>query len=118
MARAPTPHDPFNAAAEPKRRPILEVLGAEEQSVHEIVETLGWPQPMALKHLGVLKQVGWMSERRVGRQRLYRVSAERRMPIFDWVSRFERFWSESLDRLDETLQVLQKKEREYASQKE
>ncbi len=111
MARRPTTHDPFNAVAEPKRRQVLEVLGERELSVNEIVELLGWNQPMVSKHLGVLKQVGLVSERRVGRQRLYRVNAERLKPIFDWVTPFERFWSESFERLDEVLQELQSRKK-------
>ena len=111
MARAPTTHDPFNAVAEPKRRQLLELLGERELPVNEIVEKLGWTQPMASKHLGVLKQVGLVSERRVGRQRLYRVNAEQLKPIFDWVTPFERYWSERYDRLDEVLQVIKKKEK-------
>ena len=58
MARTPTTHDPFNAVAEPKRRQILEVLGTEERSVNEIVEMLGWTQPMVSKHLARLECSG------------------------------------------------------------
>jgi DNA-binding transcriptional ArsR family regulator len=111
MARTPTTFDPFNAVAEPKRRQVLEVLGTQELSVNEIVERLGWNQPMVSKHLGVLKQVGLVSERRAGRQRLYRVNAERLKPIYDWVAPFERYWSESYDRLDEVLEDLKAKEK-------
>jgi DNA-binding transcriptional ArsR family regulator len=111
MARRPTTHDPFNAVAEPKRRRLLEMFGAGELSVNEIVERLGWSQPTVSKHLGVLKQVGLVHERRVGRQRLYRVNAERLRPIYDWVSPFQRYWSESYDRLDEVLEEMQKKEK-------
>jgi DNA-binding transcriptional ArsR family regulator len=111
MARTPTTHDPFNAVAEPKRRKVLEVLGARELSVNEIVQKLGWSQPMVSKHLGVLKQVGLVSERRVGRQRMYRVNAAQLKPIYDWVTPFERYWSESYERLDEVLQEIQKKEK-------
>ena len=110
MARTPTTHDPFNAVAEPKRRQVLAVIGTEELSVNEIVERLGWNQPMVSKHLKVLKHVGLLSERRVGRQRIYRVNAERLRPIFDWVTPFEQFWSERFDRLDKVLQEMQKKE--------
>jgi DNA-binding transcriptional ArsR family regulator len=110
MARVPTTHDPFNAVAEPKRRKILEALGPAERSVNEIVEMLGWPQPMVSKHLAVLKKVGLVSERREGRQRLYRIDMEKLKPIHEWVTPFERFWSERYDRLDEILQVIQKKE--------
>jgi DNA-binding transcriptional ArsR family regulator len=111
MARTPTTFDPFNAVAEPKRRQVLEVLGTQELSVNEIVERLGWNQPMVSKHLGVLKEVGLVSERRLGRQRLYRVNAERLKPIYDWVAPFERYWSESYDRLDNVLEDLKAKEK-------
>ena len=111
MARKPTTSDPFNAVAEPKRRKILEALGSAERSVTEIVEQLGWPQPMVSKHLAVLKKVGLVRERREGRQRLYRINMEKLKPIHDWVKPFERYWSESFDRLDDVLQVLQKKEK-------
>jgi DNA-binding transcriptional ArsR family regulator len=108
MARTPTTHDPFNAVAEPKRRKVLEVLGIKELSVNELVKQLGWTQPMVSKHLRVLKQVGLVNERRVGRQRMYRVNAERLRPIYEWVAPFERYWSESFDRLDNILEELKK----------
>ncbi len=111
MARTPTTHDPFNAIAEPKRRQVLEVLGRQELSVNEIVQKLGWTQPMVSKHLGVLKQVGLVSERRVGRQRMYRVNAQQLRPIYDWVLPFERYWSERFDRLDDVLQEMKRKEK-------
>lgn len=111
MARKPTTHDPFNAVAEPKRRQVIEAIGPGELSVNEIVERLGWPQPMVSKHLGVLKQVGLVRERRDGRQRLYRVNMEKLKPIYEWIIPFERYWSESYDRLDEVLQEMQQKEK-------
>lgn len=111
MARRPTTHDSFNAVAEPKRRQILDIIGTDELSVNEIVKRLGWSQPTVSKHLGVLKQVGLVRERREGRRRMYRVNAERLRPIFDWVTPFERYWSESFDRLDKVLQDIQKKEK-------
>ena len=117
MARTPTTHDPFNAVAEPKRREVLAVLGVQELSVNEIVEKLGWNQPMVSKHLGVLKQVGLVSERRVGRQRMYKVNAEQLKPIYDWVTPYERLWNDRLDRLDKVLQEIQKKEKSHGIKK-
>jgi DNA-binding transcriptional ArsR family regulator len=110
MARTPTTHDPFNAVAEPKRRQVLEALGTRELSVNDLVALLGWNQPSVSKHLGVLKQVGLVSERRVGRQRLYRVNGERLKPIYDWVTPFEKYWSESFERLDKVLEQLKKEQ--------
>lgn len=113
MARRPTTHDPFNAVAEPKRRAIIDALGASERSVNEIVDLLGWPQPMVSKHLAVLKKVGLVRERRDGRQRLYRVDMAKLKPIYDWVTPFERYWNERYDRLDEILSEIQKKEKDH-----
>ena len=110
MARTPTTYDPFNAVAEPKRRQILEVIGSGELSVNAIVRKLGWSQPTVSKHLGVLKQVGLVNERRVGRQRLYRVTAERLKPIYEWVAPFERYWSDRFERLDEALEHMKKEQ--------
>jgi DNA-binding transcriptional ArsR family regulator len=110
MARAPTTHDPFNAIAEPKRRQLLEALGPAERSVSDLVEHLGWPQPMVSKHLAVLKQVGLVHERRAGRQRLYRLNAAQLKPIHDWIQPFQRLWADRLDRLDQYLTELQAKE--------
>jgi len=110
MARTPTTHDSFNAVAEPKRRKVLEALGRRELSVNDLVALLGWNQPSVSKHLGVLKQVGLVSERRVGRQRLYRVNGERLRPIYEWVVPFEKYWSESFERLDKVLEQLKKEQ--------
>ena len=115
MARPPT-RDAFDAVAEPKRRQILELIGARELSVNEIVEMLRFPQPTVSKHLGVLKRVGLVSERRAGRQRLYRVNLEQLKLIHDWVTPFEQFWNERFDRLDRVLQEVQKEEKERVSQ--
>jgi DNA-binding transcriptional ArsR family regulator len=116
MARLPTTYDPFNAVAEPKRRRLLETLAARELPVNDIVELLRWPQPMVSKHLAVLKNVGLVSERRVGRQRVYRINADRLKPIHDWVKSYERFWNEGFDRLDDYLQELQTKEKTHERQ--
>src|SRR5512139_435691 len=103
MARTPTTFDPFNAVAEPKRRKVLETLGEKELSVNELVAVLGWSQPTVSKHLGVLKKVGLVSERQVGRQRIYRVNAQQLKLIHDWLTPFKQLWSERFDRLDTVL---------------
>jgi len=91
MARAATTLDPFNAVAEPKRRQVLETLAYDEMPVSDLVGRLGWPQPMVSKHLSVLKEVGLVTMRRDGRQRLYQVNGEKLKTIHDWAQTFERF---------------------------
>lgn len=109
MARAPTTADAFNAVAEPQRRDILNLLAQGERSVNDIAQALGMRQPQASKHLKVLKEVGLVSVREAGQQRLYRLNAENLKPIHDWVKPFERIWNERLDRLADYLTELQAK---------
>jgi len=101
MARAPTTLDAFNAVAEPRRRRVLEALAVGEMPVNDLVGRLGWPQPMISKHLGVLKEVGLVTVRQKGRQRLYRLDGEKLKPVHDWAKMFERFWDHHLDQIKE-----------------
>jgi DNA-binding transcriptional ArsR family regulator len=101
MPRATTTSDPFNAIAEPRRREILDFLGAEEHSVAEIVEALTLAQPSVSKHLRVLWDVGLVDVRRDGRQAFYRTNAEQIRVVYDWTRRFERYWQRQLLRVKE-----------------
>jgi DNA-binding transcriptional ArsR family regulator len=110
MARAATTTDAFNAVAEPRRREILDALAGEERSVGDLVRRVGLAQPQVSKHLRVLRTVGLVDVREEGRQRLYRANPRPLRPIHDWVSEFERAWQERLDRLDEVVEDLKRKE--------
>ena len=110
MARAATTADAFNAVAEPRRREILDLLAGGERPVNEIVRLVGLAQPQVSKHLRVLREVGAVDVRDDGRHRLYRVNAEALRPIHDWVSGYERLWSERFEQLDAVLEELKQKE--------
>jgi DNA-binding transcriptional ArsR family regulator len=110
MARAATTADAFNAVAEPRRRQILDALAAGERPVNDLVGLLRLPQPQVSKHLRVLREVGAVSVRDRGRQRLYRLNADALKPIHDWVKPYERAWSERFDQLDAVLAELKEKE--------
>lgn len=110
MARAATTADAFNAVAEPRRRQILDCLADGERSVTDIVIELPVSQPQVSKHLKVLKEVGLVRSRPVGRQRLYRLDPLALKPIHDWIKDYERLWNERLDRLDGYLYEVQRKE--------
>jgi len=110
MARAATTTDAFNAVAEPRRRQILDALAGGERPVNDLVAQLGLAQPQVSKHLRVLRHVGAVEVREAGRQRLYRLNGKALKPIHDWVSEYERSWSERLDALDIVLEELKEKE--------
>src|SRR6188768_1585211 len=107
MARAATTSDVFNAIAEPKRRQILVLLRTGERPVTELAQVLGMAQPGASKHLRVLREVGLVQDRHAGKQRLYGLDARGLRPVHEWTGGFERFWDESLDRLQAYVQDLE-----------
>lgn len=111
MPRAATTADAFNAVAEPRRRQILDVLADGELSVNDIVDALPISQPQVSKHLKVLKEVGLVTSRSLGRKRLYRLDAAALKPIHDWVTEYERHWRDRLDRLDTYLDEVRRKEK-------
>jgi DNA-binding transcriptional ArsR family regulator len=110
MARAATTADAFNAVAEPRRRQILDLLAAGERPVNDLVAELRLAQPQVSKHLRVLREVGAVEVREAGRQRLYRLNGRALKPIHDWVSEYERTWSERFEELDVVLDELKQKE--------
>lgn len=112
MARAATTSDAFNAIAEPQRRDILMLLRAGERPVTDLAQELGMTQPGASKHLRVLREVGLVRVREVGKQRLYGLDADGLRPVREWVGGFERFWNESFDRLDTYVQDLKQARQE------
>jgi DNA-binding transcriptional ArsR family regulator len=110
MARAATTADAFNAVAEPRRREILDLLAGGERPVNDLVRLLGIPQPQVSKHLRVLREVGAVDVREEGRQRLYQLNGHALKPIHDWVSNYERLWSQRFEQLDVVLEDLKRKE--------
>jgi DNA-binding transcriptional ArsR family regulator len=117
VARAATTADAFNAVAEPRRRQILDVLAGGERPVNDLVTLLGLAQPLVSKHLRVLREVGLVDRRDVGRQRIYRLDAHALKPIHDWVKTYERSWTQRFDRLDVVLDELKEMESRDGSDK-
>lgn len=111
MARAAAASDVFNAIGETNRREILDALVAGERPVGELVDVLRLTQPQVSKHLRVLSDVGLVRCRADGRRRLYRLDHEHLRPVHDWLEKYEQSWNRRLDRLDDYLNDLQRKER-------
>jgi DNA-binding transcriptional ArsR family regulator len=66
--------------------------------------------PAASKHLRVLREVGLVDVRQSGRQRVYALDARGLRTIHEWTGGFERFWTESFDRLDRYAKELRDRE--------
>ena len=110
MARAATTTDAFNAVAEPRRREILDLLAKGERPVNDLVRRLKLGQPQVSKHLRVLREVGLVEVRDLGRQRLYRLNGRPLKSIHEWVRNYEQAWNERFDRMDAVLDELKREE--------
>jgi DNA-binding transcriptional ArsR family regulator len=89
----------YEALAEPNRRKIIELVGAEERSAGEIVDALSISQPGVSKHLKVLREAGLVSVRKDAQRRVYRLRPEKLAELDAWLAPYRRFWSGRLDAL-------------------
>jgi DNA-binding transcriptional ArsR family regulator len=103
---AGAPHDPFLAISSPVRRRMLDLLSREDQPVKALASHFEMSQPAVSQHLRLLRGAGLVSERRVGRERRYRVNGARLRVVHEWVARYERFWRGRLEALGHALDDL------------
>ncbi len=90
----------FAALSDPTRRALLARLEAEETvTVSELAKPLPISLPAVMKHLDVLEGAGLVSRRKSGRTVSCRLTAAPMEDAMGWLARYQRFWTESLDRL-------------------
>jgi DNA-binding transcriptional ArsR family regulator len=90
----------FAALVDPTRRAILARLERQDgASVSDLAKPFAIKLPAVMKHLDVLDEAGLITRSKVGRTVTVRLSPQPIRAALDWLSRYERFWSASLDRL-------------------
>ena len=103
----------LSALADPTRRAILARLMAGQSSVTQLAEPFEMSLPAVSKHLKVLERAGLIARGREAQWRPCRITAAPLKEVDDWVEHYRRFWTESLDRLDDYLRDIQKKEKRH-----
>src|SRR5258705_2880687 len=90
----------FAALADPTRRALLARLRKQAGiSVSELAQPFAMSLPAVMKHLDVLSDAGLVAREKTGRVVACRLTAAPMEQAMDWLNRYQRFWSESLDRL-------------------
>ena len=90
----------FMALADPTRRAILAHLERKDgASISELAEPFTIQLPAVMKHLDVLTDAGLVSRSKSGRTVTVRLRARPMREAMQWLRRYRRFWSNSLDRL-------------------
>ncbi|GAA0382314.1 ArsR/SmtB family transcription factor [Bacillus horti] len=92
-------HDVFQAIADPTRRKLLELLADKELPVTEISNHFPMTRTAVSKHLRILAEAELVSSRKIGRENRYRLHPEPLMELKRWLSYYDRFWDNSLDKL-------------------
>lgn len=90
----------FSALVDPTRRAILSRLERDDgASVSALAQPFAIKLPAVMKHLDVLEDAGLITRSKVGRTVTVRLRPAPMQEAMDWLRRYERFWSSSLDRL-------------------
>jgi len=103
----------FSALADPTRRAILARLASGEASVTELAKPFQISMPAVSKHLKVLERAGLVARGRQAQWRPCRLEAGPLKGTAEWVEQYRRFWEQSLDRLNDYLHEVQRKEKTH-----
>jgi DNA-binding transcriptional ArsR family regulator len=105
-SRAATPilDEVFHALADSTRRAILREVTQGERSVGELARPHSMSLAAVSKHLDVLERASLIRRRRSGQHRFVRLNPRPLQAAQDWLAFYEKFWGESLDRLQGLLE--------------
>lgn len=102
--------DTYTAVAEPSRRKILDRLLQSDASVTELVNDLGFSQPLVSKHLRILRECGLVRYRVDAQRRIYSLDSRPLVEIDNWLSAYRKTWNHHVDKMSE---YLDRKKREH-----
>jgi DNA-binding transcriptional ArsR family regulator len=105
--------DIFQAIADPNRRAIIGLLANQKLTVNAVAEHFPISRPAISRHIKILKECGLVVVRKQGRQRYCEARLEPLNEVAKWVEQSQKVWDQRLDRLDEYLSELQKKEKKH-----
>ena len=91
----------FQALSDPTRRAIVRALAKRERTAGELATPFDMSLAAVSKHLKLLEQAGLMTRRVEGRTHYCRLNPQGFEHAQGWLSFYERFWSERLDKLAE-----------------
>ena len=98
----------LSALADPTRRGVLAQLSEGEATVSELAEPYDMSLAAVSKQLKVLEKAGLISRGKEAQWRPCRLEAEPLRELAGWVENYRRFWDQSLDRLEDYLEALQR----------
>ena len=92
MPRSAYPPDVYLALASVTRRQIVDALSRSDSPVGRLRAPLNMTLPAVSQQLNVLRRAGLVTERRVGRLRVYQLRPEPLREMAQWLLTCERMW--------------------------
>ena len=93
----------FHALGDPTRRRMLRELVSGERTVSQLAEPFAMSLAAASKHIKALENAGLIRREVHGRTHLCRLDPGPLASAHEWLSFYERFWSDRLDILERLL---------------
>jgi DNA-binding transcriptional ArsR family regulator len=93
----------FHALAHDVRRDMLDRLAAEDLTVGALAEPFAMSFAGASKHVKVLERAGLIERTVEGREHRCRLRAAPLEPANAWLQRYERYWTDRLDALEDLI---------------
>jgi DNA-binding transcriptional ArsR family regulator len=95
----------IQAIGDPTRMEILRLVRGRELAAGDIARRFAITRPAVSQHLRILREAGLLSERRVGRKRLYDLRAEALHELRDFI---DGFWAPRLMRLKRAAEAIER----------
>ena len=99
LTKSPQLDRVFHALADATRRSILRGIAGKEKTVSEIAQPYEMSLAAVSKHLKVLEGADLIVRERRGSFQFVRTNAQPMQQAQKWLSYYEQFWNERLDRL-------------------
>ena len=93
----------FHALGDPTRRRMLGALSQGERTVSQLAEPFAISLAAASKHIKVLENAGMIRRQVQGRTHFCRLEPGPLASAHQWLSFYERFWTDRLDALERLL---------------
>ena len=100
----------FAALSDPTRREIVQRLAKGATRVTDLAQPFEMSFNAVSKHVKVLERAGLVRRTRTGREHYIALDPEPIRRIASWAARYERFWSDRLDKLEAFLTTNRKRD--------
>ena len=100
----------FHALSNQTRRQVLERLSTGPATVSELAAPFEMQLPSFVQHLSILEESRLVRSTKRGRVRTYEIAPERFQLLDDWLTARRKEWEARLDRFDDYVTQLKKKE--------